>query len=708
MKSFEDSGEANDYFNSILPQIELLSIDEIPFEATFIGAAGFEDRCLSFIGQVEKLKKKFIKTIGIEYRPLNSKNRKEEFEEILNKITLNGSSWLIYNRFDPEKFDTLFIESKNDIWETANVVIDISGMSKFLIIVILNLLEEYSGNLHIVYSEAEVYHPTKQEYKAKKKDLPETTPSFLTKDVYKIITTSALSSINMQGYPLVVVAFPTFNHKELVALLSEITPQYLIKIEGIPHEDSNSWRLEAIHWINRKIDKSFFYDIDEIIHKYAKTFNYIDLIKMLDEIYKDLSYTHKCIIAPTGSKLQTFGVFIFKQMHPEVQLVYPVTKEFAEEYSERHINIWHIPIFNFFYFINELNQHRKYNVKSLKKKIVGTEKHIKHILHISDIHLGTISEARKYRTQLETDLIKNLKVDKLDYLVISGDIATFSTHEEYEAAVELIKEITNRFRLDSSCIITVPGNHDINWSLSEDAYTFVHERDLPNPLPEGKFIPAGDDGVLLRNEDLYPQRFKNFSDCFYKQITGTPYPLDYINQNILYEDQENKILFLGLNSCWEIDHYKLHKNRASINMEALSTILNRLINNKYDNWLKIAVWHHPVSGPEMMKNIEFMQQLADHDFQICLNGHIHEASEDLFKYDDNRGIHIIGAGTFGAPKREQVIGIPLQYNLLILDLDKHQMIVNTRKKEKPDGAWTADARWDDKNNPKPRYKIDLI
>ena len=66
---------------------------------------------------------------------------------------------------------------------------------------------------------------------------------------------------------------------------------------------------------------------------------------------------------------------------------------------------------------------------------------------------------------------------------------------------------------------------------------FVHERDLPNPLPEGKFIPAGDDSVLLRNEDLYPQRFKNFSDCFYKQITGTPYPLDYINQNFTAETQ---------------------------------------------------------------------------------------------------------------------------------------------------------------------------
>ena len=178
-------------------------------------------------------------------------------------------------------------------------------------------------------------------------------------------------------------------------------------------------------------------------------------------------------------------------------------------------------------------------------------------------------------------------------------------------------------------------------------------------------------------------------------------------EGILYENSENKILFLGINSCWEIDHYKPHHGRASINVEALSNALSRLMDDEYDNWLKIAVLHHPVSGQESMKNIEFMQQLADHDFQICINGHIHEASENFYKYDDKRGIHIIEAGTFGAPTREQKISIPLQYNLFALDIENRHMIVNTRKKEKPDGAWTADARWGDKNHPEPSYKIDL-
>jgi hypothetical protein len=118
------------------------------------------------------------------------------------------------------------------------------------------------------------------------------------------------------------------------------------------------------------------------------------------------------------------------------------------------------------------------------------------------------------------------------------------------------------------------------------------------------------------------------------------------------------------------------------------------------------VWHHPVTGPGMM-NAEFLQLLAIHGFQICMHGHIHEAIEGYHQYDPKRGLHIVGAGTFGAPTREQVPGIPLQYNLLILDPETRTLTVETRKKEKPDGAWSADARWGDKNNPVPRYTIEL-
>ncbi|MCP4700302.1 MAG: hypothetical protein GY862_26135, partial [Gammaproteobacteria bacterium] len=152
------------------------------------------------------------------------------------------------------------------------------------------------------------------------------------------------------------------------------------------------------------------------------------------------------------------------------------------------------------------------------------------------------------------------------------------------------------------------------------------------------------------------------------------------------------------------DHH--YTDRAGINADTLARALNQLPDS-YDDWLKIAVWHHPVSGPQTMKNVDFLQQLAVHGFQICMHGHVHEAAEGFYKYDSGRGIHIVGAGTFGAPADDQVTGIPLQYNLLILNTETNTLTVETRKKEKPDGVWAADARWGDKTNPVPRYTVTL-
>jgi predicted phosphodiesterase len=328
-----------------------------------------------------------------------------------------------------------------------------------------------------------------------------------------------------------------------------------------------------------------------------------------------------------------------------------------------------------------------------------------HFLHLSDIHLETKSQARKYRMQLETDLLKELNVKRLEYIVISGDIANHSTEKEYKAAFELVNGLVKRFGLDAGRVVIVPGNHDLNWDISEDAYPFVLKRKLPAVLDEQLSIPAGDVGALVRDDSLYQKRFDLFSTHFYKKVySGKDYPLDYAEQSMILERPEDKMLFLALNSCWQIDHH--FQQRAGINMDAMTRAFERLQDGKYDNWLKIAVWHHPVTGKDMM-NDEFLQLLSVHKFQICMHGHIHEAIEDFHKYDDLRGVHIIGAGTFGAPAKEQVPGIPLQYNLLTFDPDERTITVNTRKKEKPDGAWSADARWGDKNKPDPFYVIDL-
>ena len=69
---------------------------------------------------------------------------------------------------------------------------------------------------------------------------------------------------------------------------------------------------------------------------------------------------------------------------------------------------------------------------------------------------------------------------------------------------------------------------------------------------------------------------------------------------------------------------------------------------------------------------------------------------------------MIGAGTFGAVDEDRGDGIPLQYNLIELDIMNKRGIVHTRKREKENGVWMADARWGDKGHkPKAYYTFKL-
>jgi HEAT repeat protein len=343
--------------------------------------------------------------------------------------------------------------------------------------------------------------------------------------------------------------------------------------------------------------------------------------------------------------------------------------------------------------------------------------HPMHILHLSDLHFGTLDQANNWRNQLAEDLKHELRINKLDALVLSGDIANFATPDEYEAAHQFLRSVCDEFSLTPKQISLVPGNHDLNWNvthwdLADDvAYTSKsRKRCKPDELNEGSYIEASPDVVWVRDNEKYKQRFANFGN-FYQTIKGTPYPLEYDRQYTLDHFSDINLLILGLNSAWNLDHH--FKSRASIYTNALSNALTEIRNNPaYKNCLKIAVWHHPLSSSfdDRITDHGFMEQLAKAGFSAFLHGHIHKSDASLFQYDmtaDGRNLKGICAGTFGAPIREWVPGYPLQYNLL--KLAGNQLTVETRCRRELNGSWEAHAIWraGAGKDPLPRYTIDL-
>lgn len=347
---------------------------------------------------------------------------------------------------------------------------------------------------------------------------------------------------------------------------------------------------------------------------------------------------------------------------------------------------------------------------SVNRSRMGISTEVK-ILHLSDLHFEASSNPAMWYTQLANDLKYDLRCEKLDILLISGDIANRAHPDEYKAAEVFLKSVMEEFDLASEQIVLVPGNHDVFWPTSIDSYE-AKRRPIGRELVDGCYIgEAKAELIQIRDEQKYSLRFSNFSE-FFKIIRNTNYPLNYDEQTTLQHFPEHKLLILGLNSAWEIDHH--FKARASIHQSALARSFMEIRRNpsKYRDCIKIATWHHSLSGEgqDRIRDAGFLEQLAQAGFSLGLHGHIHKAENHLFRDSSRiqeRNIELIGAGTFGATSRDWSPGFPLQYQLL--HLSKQKLVVHTRKREEPNGAWKPDPRWKLKQSEAyaPYYEIEL-
>jgi len=343
----------NSELRSLLPPISTFDVKTLSHPLTYIAAAGFEDRGMAILDVCLHENIKIEKAIAIKYEPHGDpRNRLVEFN---NKLEEVGASvtWITYNRRGPQEFQTKCASLLNSIG-SSHILVDVSAMSKFLIMVLLQSIRKLQNSLTIAYAEAEIYHPTKEEFEQQKTKFG-ATPDFLTTGVYDILTVTSLSSVSMQGYPILLLVFPTFNHFEIVALHNEFSPHFMILLEGDPHEERDKWRLEGI----REVNKNFTENPDYVCEsRVLSTFDYISNVEALEEIYRKYRYSHKILLAPTGSKLQTIAAFMFKQLHPDIQVVYPVTEAFIGEYSEKIRALWSIRLGEFSNFISLLNSYR--------------------------------------------------------------------------------------------------------------------------------------------------------------------------------------------------------------------------------------------------------------------------------------------------------------------------------------------------------------
>jgi small GTP-binding protein len=339
------------------------------------------------------------------------------------------------------------------------------------------------------------------------------------------------------------------------------------------------------------------------------------------------------------------------------------------------------------------------------------------ILHMSDLHFQPEVDVKTHLRPLVEDLRdrkEGLGFDRLDYLVISGDMSHRALPEELEAAHQFTSGLIETFGLTAQRCIFVPGNHDLSWD--EEVYRWQPRRQTDSRKLKPESFVAQGDILLVRDEERYPSRFRNFSRFFFHPLVQLEYPQSFEEQGQSYLFPEAGLQFLAFNSCWEIDEW--FRDRASLHPGAVARSLERAgeqVEREMGSGasvLRIGVWHHPVTGSDKIERDAFLGQLRKAGVRLALHGHVHEDRADVVNYLHPRRIHVAGAGAFGAPTSQRPESTPRLYNVLEVDRDHRWVRVHTRCLRRDLGAWEGWAVWpgEDPEDPSVRrtfYRIDL-
>jgi hypothetical protein len=95
-----------------------------------------------------------------------------------------------------------------------------------------------------------------------------------------------------------------------------------------------------------------------------------------------------------------------------------------------------------------------------------------------------------------------------------------------------------------------------------------------------------------------------------------------------------------------------------------------------------------------MEDDAFLGRLQKAGVRLCLHGHVHEDRADLVGYlHPTRSMHVMGAGSFGAPGNDRPESVPRLYNVLEVSRDLSRVRVHTRCLKRQTGAWEGWAVW---------------
>lgn len=346
---------------TILPPVKIASAFKPGSKILYIGAYGFEDRSIGWVLAQRGFQTSISKALLINYFPNKGPNK---VKELNSSLTFLANPEVVRLNFDPH----LRIQTEDSVGEAIKkaiagmdeCVLDISAMTKLLLLICLCKLSEFTGTVRIVYTDAQNYAPTQREYLSSKDELS-LIATYPTSGVSAIIRTRCLGSSRMQGQPVCLVAFTSFNEQLVRQMLGSISPYRLILINGRPPDVDLMWREKAAQEIHSKLIEDFSSanetGDDGLLRRVVSALDYRETVSCLHKIYNDFGTYERILCAATGGKMQTVGVFFAKVMHPDIHIEYPSPDSYIiPNYSSGIRNVYEVLVPRFNSFLSSLHQ----------------------------------------------------------------------------------------------------------------------------------------------------------------------------------------------------------------------------------------------------------------------------------------------------------------------------------------------------------------
>jgi predicted MPP superfamily phosphohydrolase/orotate phosphoribosyltransferase len=249
------------------------------------------------------------------------------------------------------------------------------------------------------------------------------------------------------------------------------------------------------------------------------------------------------------------------------------------------------------------------------------------ILHISDLHLERfetfdkdVIQSRYQERNFKTKFFEaiNSNISKVDYVIITGDLANKGTEDDYSIVKKFLGELISEINIDKENILICPGNHDINWNKSERAY--IKHANIE--LESGKSRPNEEESFKYHTEKF--EDFKTFYDGFYSNSDIEFNPEISVFREVKVVIDNAELLLCLINSSFRESH---HPNNHTGYIEHSS--LEEFLKKKNNSILKTAILHHvpiALNRSKMIDNweddIKYLCKL--HNIRLLLFGHQHK------------------------------------------------------------------------------------